>query len=69
VFVTTMPRALAAARLLTNPTSGIAGCWARVASGHAAAPPSSVINSRRPKKAVSDLLRLALDSTIAVALR
>jgi hypothetical protein len=30
-----------------NPTTGIAGCWARAASGHAAAPPSSVMNSRR----------------------
>jgi hypothetical protein len=34
-------------RLLTKPTSGIAGCCARAASGHAAAPPSSVMNSRR----------------------
>src|SRR5436309_179403 len=35
-------------RLLTNPTTGIAGCCARVASGQAtAAPPSSVMNSRR----------------------
>jgi hypothetical protein len=31
---------------LRNPTTGIAG-WARAASGHAAAPPSSVMNSRR----------------------
>jgi hypothetical protein len=31
-----------------NPTTGIAGCCARAASGHAtAAPPSSVMNSRR----------------------
>ena len=29
------------------PTTGIAGCCARAASGHAAAPPSSVMNSRR----------------------
>jgi hypothetical protein len=36
-----------------NPTTGIAGCCARAASGHAAAaPPSSVMNSRRPMKAV-----------------
>jgi hypothetical protein len=27
--------------------TGIAGCCARAASGHAAAPPSSVMNSRR----------------------
>src|SRR5262245_17420311 len=30
-----------------NPTTGTAGCCARAASGHAAAPPSSVMNSRR----------------------
>src|SRR6516225_966555 len=31
-----------------NPITGIAGCCARAASGHAAAaPPSSVMNSRR----------------------
>jgi hypothetical protein len=31
-----------------NPTTGIAGCCARAASGHAAAvPPSSVMKSRR----------------------
>src|SRR5262249_22184928 len=35
--------------LLRNPTTGIAGCCARAASGHAAtAPPSAAINSRRP---------------------
>src|SRR6516225_9004922 len=33
--------------LLRNPTTGIAACCARAASGHAAAPPSSVMNSRR----------------------
>ena len=39
------PMAVVAAR---NPTTGIAGCCARAASGHAAAaPPSSVMNSRR----------------------
>ena len=33
---------------LRNPTSGIAGCCARAASGHAiAAPPTSVMKSRR----------------------
>src|SRR5438132_5741141 len=36
-------------RLLTKPTTGIAGCCARAASGHtAAAPPSATSNSRRP---------------------
>jgi hypothetical protein len=36
------------ARLLRNPMTGIAGCCARTASGHAvAAPPSNVMNSRR----------------------
>ena len=34
-------------RPLTKPTTGIAGCSARAASGHAAAPPTSVMNSRR----------------------
>ena len=34
--------------LCRNPITGIAGCCARAASGHAAAaPPSSVMNSRR----------------------
>ena len=32
---------------LRKPITGIAGCCARAASGHAAAPPSSVMNSRR----------------------
>jgi hypothetical protein len=30
-----------------GPIAGIAGCCARAVSGHAAAPPSSVMNSRR----------------------
>jgi hypothetical protein len=30
-----------------TPITGIAGCCARAASGHAAAPPSSVMKSRR----------------------
>jgi hypothetical protein len=30
-----------------NPTTGIAGCCPRAVSGHAAAPPRSVMNSRR----------------------
>jgi hypothetical protein len=34
---------------LRNPMTGIAGCCARAANGHAtAAPPSSVMNWRRP---------------------
>jgi hypothetical protein len=33
--------------LLTNPTTGIAGCCPLATPGHAAAPPSSVMNSRR----------------------
>ena len=38
---------------LRNPITGIAACCARAASGHAAAaPPTSVMNSRRPMKAV-----------------
>jgi hypothetical protein len=33
---------------MQNPTTGIAGCCARAASGHAAAaPPSRVMNARR----------------------
>src|SRR6516225_8370699 len=32
----------------SNPGTGIAGCCARAASGHAAAPPSAASNSRRP---------------------
>ena len=32
---------------LRNPITGIAGCCARAANGHAAAPPISVMNSRR----------------------
>ena len=40
--------ALAGSHVLSNPITGIAGCCARAASGHAAAaPPNSVMNSRR----------------------
>jgi hypothetical protein len=39
--------ALAERGALANPTTGIAACCARAASGHAAAPPSSVMKSRR----------------------
>jgi hypothetical protein len=42
--------------LWRNPTTGIAGCCARAANGHAAAPPSSVTNSRA---SVEDSERLA----------
>src|SRR5262249_51550158 len=41
---------------LRNPIIGIAVCCARAASGHAAAPPSSVMNSRR-FTSVAHLLR------------
>jgi hypothetical protein len=40
----TLPRGVAA---LTNPITGIAGCCVRAASGHAAAPPKNVMDSRR----------------------
>src|SRR6516164_4345000 len=33
--------------LFRNPTTGIAACCARAASGHTAAPPTSVMNARR----------------------
>jgi hypothetical protein len=35
-------------RVLSQPTTGIARCCARAASGHDAAPPSPAMNSRRP---------------------
>jgi hypothetical protein len=38
--------------VLRNPITGIAGCCARAASGHTAAPPTSVMNSRRLNFAV-----------------
>ena len=42
------PRIVSGDLGLRNPITGIAGCCARAASGHAAAaPPSSVMNSRR----------------------
>jgi hypothetical protein len=34
--------------LLRNPITGTAGCCARAASGHVAAPPSVAKNFRRP---------------------
>src|SRR5262245_20220651 len=39
--------------LLRNPITGMAGCCARAASGHAAAPPKSVMNWRRSPASVS----------------
>ena len=41
-------------RVLRNPITGIAGCCARAASGHAAAVPISVMNSRRLIAAPAD---------------
>ena len=38
---------MAAERLLSSPIIGAVGCCARDATGHAAAPPSGTINSRR----------------------
>jgi len=35
-----------------NPITGIVGCCARASSGHAAAPPSTVMNSRRLKSSI-----------------
>jgi hypothetical protein len=59
--------------LCRNPTTGIAGCCARAASGHAAAaPPSSVMNSRRfmslpsPWQFAQQLLRNAYDVVFTV---
>jgi hypothetical protein len=46
-------------RLLRNPITGIAGCCARAASGHAAAPPSSEMNSRRLMSDIGFPLALA----------
>jgi hypothetical protein len=49
-----------------------AGCCARAASGHAAAPPSSVMNSRRfisltlPRQLAQQLLRNANEVVFAV---
>jgi hypothetical protein len=50
---------------LRNPITGIAGCCARAASGHAAAPPSSVMNSRRltrsPRRRVAEFAKARRD--------
>ena len=45
-------RELPSDTLLRNPITGIAGCCARAASGHAAAPPSSPMNVRRFKSSM-----------------
>jgi hypothetical protein len=44
-----MERGQAARRIdnVENPITGMTGCCARAANGHAAAPPSSVMNERR----------------------
>ncbi len=41
-----------------NPTTGIPGCCARPATGHAAAPPRSEMNSRRAFATMTQLLRV-----------
>jgi ATP-dependent DNA ligase len=43
----TMSSEPVAVEFLRNPITGMAGCCARTVSGHAAAPPRSVMNSRR----------------------
>src|SRR5262249_14841971 len=45
-FVETLPDGVKSAWSvpLSKPITGIAGCWARATSGHATAPPSSVMN-------------------------
>ena len=44
---------------MRTPITGVAGCCARAANGHApAAPPSSVMKWRRPMKAVIWSLQL-----------
>jgi hypothetical protein len=42
--------------LLRNPTTGIAGCWARAASGHAAAP-SEQSDERPPLHSINSSAR------------
>ena len=52
------PRSRQAMWLSRNPITGIAGCCARAASGHAAAaPPSSVMNSRRRSHSITSSAR------------
>ena len=51
--------------LLRNPITGIAGCCARTASGHAAAaPPSSVMNSRRSHSITSSARASSVGGTL-----
>jgi hypothetical protein len=45
---------------MRNPTTGIAGCCARAASGHAAAPPSVAKNFRRSMWLATVTLRLGV---------
>ena len=57
--------ASAAVVLLRNPITGIAGCCARAASGHAAAaPPSSVMNSRRSHSITSSARASSVGGTV-----
>ena len=51
---------------LRKPITGSAGCCARAASGHAAAaPPSSVMNSRRLTWSIGDFLPRVLESSLS----
>ena len=57
--------ALSGDALLRNPITGIAGCCARAASGHAAAaPPSSVMNSRRSHSITSSARASSVGGTV-----
>jgi len=49
-----------------NPITGIAGCCARAASGHAAAPPSRVMNARRLMSDMGSSRALAMAHTISL---
>jgi hypothetical protein len=52
-FTETLPEGCDDARRFSRRTAAdIARCCARAASGHAAAPPNSVMKSRRPMNAV-----------------
>ena len=53
--------------LLRKPIKGFAGCCARAASGHAAAaPPSSVMNSRRGAHSITSSARASSDSGMSM---
>ena len=59
------PRNLQAIRAPRKPITGIAGCCARAASGHAAAaPPSSVMNSRRSHSITSSARASSVGGTV-----